>query len=92
MQILKITTLYKFMYLVVIVFLLLSYFRAKDINTYNLDGLGIIETSSVEYPLFPKRIKSLEMNYKGLSFTISNGSPLIIESDDKIKRHIKRTS
>ncbi len=91
MQIFKITSLYKLMYLSVIIFLLLTYFSAKDINTYNLDGLGIIETSSVEYPIIPKRIKSLELNYKGLSFYFTKGNPIIIESDDNIKRysHVK---
>ena len=87
MQILKITSLFKLMYLAVIILLLLSYFRAKDINTYNLDGLGIIETSSIDYPIIPKKIKSLELTYKGLSFTISNKSPLIIKSDDGIRRY-----
>lgn len=75
------------MYLGIIIFLLSSYFNAKEVNTYNLDGLGIIETTSVEYPLIPKRIKSLELAYKGLYFTISHNSKLIIISEDNIKRH-----
>lgn len=87
MKIFKITILSKLLYLGVIVFLLLTYFSAKEIYTYNLDGLGITETSSVEYPLIPKRIKSLKLKYKGLYFTISKHKPLIIVSNDSYKRY-----
>jgi len=87
MKTFKITSLYKVIYIGVIITLFYTYFNSKEVNSYDLDGLKIVETSSLEYPLIPKRIKSLELSYKGLNFNLSTKRPLTVISDDNIKRN-----
>ncbi|MBN2617801.1 MAG: hypothetical protein JXR64_05750 [Spirochaetales bacterium] len=54
--------------------------------------MDVYETSSIEYPLIPKRIKSLKITYKGLDLTISGETPVLIKSDDNIRRTSKVVS
>lgn len=82
----KTSSLFKYIYLGVIITFFLIFYTRKEIYTYNIDGMNIIETSSIELPLLPKRIKSLDIRYKGLSFLISSSSPISILSDDNVVR------
>ena len=89
MKTFNISSLFKFIYLGVTVIMLFYFFTGEETINYNVDGLDIIETSSIEYPVIPKKIKSLELSYKGLSFNISNQSPIILSSTDNINRSSK---
>ncbi|MGL1891057.1 MAG: hypothetical protein OCD02_05485 [Spirochaetaceae bacterium] len=86
MKIFKITSIFRLIYIAVIITLLYLFFSGKEIHSYNIDGLDIKETSSIDFPLIPKRIKSLELTYKGLSFYLSKKNVVTVISDDDIIR------
>lgn len=87
MKKIKISSLYVLIYAAVIIMLLYNFYIQKEEHQYNIDGLDIIATSSIEYPLLPKRIKSLDIKYKGLSFSISGAYPVSVVSDDNVIRN-----
>ncbi|OQY38076.1 MAG: hypothetical protein B6229_06805 [Spirochaetaceae bacterium 4572_7] len=91
MKIFKITSLYKFFYVLVIAGLYFINYTRKDISTYDIGKLTVTETSFISEQLIPKKMKSLDVNYKGLSFFISKASPIIVTTDDGIIRKPKIT-
>ena len=91
MKIFKITSLYKFFYILVIAGLYFINYTRKDISTYDIGKLTVTETSFISEQLIPKKMKSLDVNYKGLSFFISKASPIIVTTDDGIIRKPKIT-
>lgn len=78
--------LYALIYIGVICALVYFYFSGKDVSYYQIENLSITETASIEFPLVPKRIKSLSIDYKGLYFKISGSTPVKIISGDNIIR------
>lgn len=86
MKIFKMRNLYALIYIGVICALVYFYFSGKDVSYYQIENLSITETASIEFPLVPKRIKSLSIDYKGLYFKISGSTPVKIISGDNIIR------
>lgn len=87
MKILKMRNLYSLIYISVIITLFFLYFSGKDVTYYQIENLYITETASIEFPLIPKKTKSLTINYKDLNLTISQQSPIKIISGDNIQRN-----
>ncbi len=91
MKFFKITSLYKLIYLAVIVLLFYINYSREVIHSHNIQGLEITETSFIEVPLIPKKIKSLKLNYKGLSFDISIKKPIRLVTEDGVVRKSRIT-
>lgn len=91
MNLFKSTLIHKTFYILVIMALLFINFTRKKTDIHNVNGLEVIETYSIKMPLIPKRIKSLILNHRGISFKISYNKPITITSDDGITRksHLK---
>lgn len=86
MKLFNISLLGKLVYLGVIALFIFLYINSNEVNRYNIDDLKITEVSSITQSRLPKRIKDLNLEYKGLTFFISGKHPLGIISDDNVKR------
>lgn len=66
-------------------FFTIAYKRTEK-QIYTIGDLTVTEKAFARRPLFPKSLKSVDIDYKGISFDISINRPVILLSDDGIKR------
>lgn len=93
MKLFKLSSLYKLAYLLVIAGLLFKTFSQENVERIEVEGLEVVEKSFLEMPLIPKKIKSLNIKHRGITFNISYTRPVSIISDDGLERksHIINT-
>ena len=91
MKILKKTFIYILIYIGVIFSLLFFNYSQRDVSLRENEAFKITEVASIGSPLFPRKIRSLKIDFKGLTFLLSSKSPLLISTDDGVVRRSQVT-
>lgn len=87
MKILRISSLYILSYVLFIALFLVIAYNRTETKKENIGDLVFTERAFSHRPLFPRTLKSVDINFKGISFDISRRKPVIVKTSlDEVVR------
>lgn len=88
MKIFRISSLYILTYTLFIALFLVIAYQRTETTKESIGNLLLTERAFIERPLFPKTLKSVDVDFKGVSFDISRRKPVIVKTslDEVVRR------